>query len=238
MVLALLAAARREPMRPRSMPIRRSPDCRSLRAAIERLGVTAALRICLEFRLLDRRAAGAMDCIRHWRAALLTTAYARAIAQRLRRHDAEEIQTAAALCHVGDLSAHAPDRAGRAQLADWLTTQGVSEPLCVLVRASRDAQAQDGAACIALASRMAEVWLQPDWEVNLAHTQALAARLFGAVPDLCSWVFGVLGPQAHDLEMLAQIRWLSRRRIATLSARAQMLLRHWPAQVNGRAPRG
>lgn len=237
-VLALLTAARHggTPLRSSASiqtRSRLSGDCLSLRAAIEWLGLAAALRLCLQFRLLDRRSAGAVDCIRHWRCALLTTAYARAIAQRLRRHDVEQIQTAAALCHAGDLSGGEPERA---HLADWLAAQGVCEPLCALVHASRDAHAQDGAACIALAARMAEVWLQPDWETRLAQTQMLADRLFGTVPELCSWVFGVLGPQAGDLETLLQIRWLSRRRIARLSARAQCLLQRW--QAPAAAPTG
>ncbi|HEY9197935.1 MAG TPA: HDOD domain-containing protein [Gammaproteobacteria bacterium] len=230
-VLALLAAARH--LR-RGTRHRTRSDCLSLRAAIEHLGLAAALSICLKFRLLDRHAAEGMDCIRHWRCALLTTAYARAIARRLRRHDAEQIHTAAALCHVGDLTGGEPERA---QLAVWLAEQGVCEPLCALVHASGDAQAQGGAACIALAARMADVWLQPDWETRLAQTQVLADRLFGAVPDLCSWVFGVLGPQAGDLEILLQIRWLSRRHIAQLSARADSLAQRWRTPV-ATAPRG
>lgn len=213
-VLAILGAAAR---------VRSRPDCTSLRAAIERLGVARALRASLGFRLADRRTAAGMDCVRHWRCAVLTTAYARAIVRQLRRDDAAQIATAAALGCAEPLR---PAGDAAADTADWLARHGVGDMLCGLVRASRSAAPADAAAaCIALAARMADVWLQPDWERNLAHTRALAGRLFGAVPDLCSWVFGVLGPQAHDLEMLLQIRWPSRRGNAALSTRAQALLR-------------
>lgn len=214
-VLALLAAAARA---------KRRPDCTSLRVAIERLGVMAAVRVCLEFRLADRHTATELDCIRQWRGAVLTTAYARAIARRLRRHDADQIETAAALRCAPAL--RSTDRR-QEEPGMWLARQGVDEVLCALVRASRSLQPAGAAACVALAERMSEVWLHPDWERNLARTRALAVDLFGAVPDLCGWVFGVLGPQARDLEMLLQIRRLSQRRIAALSAQARELLLRW-----------
>lgn len=215
-VLAVLAAARDG---------RQRRDCPSLRAAIERLGYAAAVRVCLEFRLADRTAAGGIDCVRHWRCAMLTTAYAGAIAQRLRRHDSESIRTAAALRCAAALRGHAMRRD---ESVEWLAGRGVNGALRRLVQDSHAAWPGDASACVALAACMAEVWLQPDWERNFTHTRALAVRLFGAVPDLCSWVFGVLGPQAHDLEMLLHIRWPSRRRIAALTGQARALLRSWP----------
>ena len=214
-VLAVLTAAARG---------KRRPHCPSLRVAIERLGVTAALRACLNFRLADRRTATELDCIGQWRRAVLITAYARAIARRLRRHDADQIETAAALRCASAL------RSGvrREQEPDvWLAHHGVDAALCALVHASRAREPVDAAACIALAEHMSEVWLQQDWERNLARTRALAMHLFGAVPDLCGWVFGVLGPQARDLEMLLQIRRLSHRRIVALTAQAHALLLRW-----------
>lgn len=215
-VLAVLVAAARGKRRPR---------CASLRVAIERLGVAAALRVCLEFRLADRRTVAELDCTGQWRRAVLSTAYARAIAQRLRRHDADQIETAAALRCAPAL------RSGvrrEEEPGAWLAHQGVDAALCALVQASRAREPADAAACIALAERMSEVWLHPDWERNLARTRALAVQLFGTVPDLCGWVFGVLGPQARDLEMLLQIRRLSGRRSAALTAQARALLLRWP----------
>lgn len=210
LVLALLHAARRS-----------RPPC--VRAAIDHLGLPAALRVCLGFRSVDRRAAQGFDGIRHWRRSLLTSAYARAIARCLRRSDAECIQTAAVLCHAAGLPGAVPRRQA---LAAWLAAQGVCDPLCALVAASRDRECESAAACVALAECMAEVWLEPGWELNLAQARQLAGRLFGAVPDLCSWVFGVLGPQADELEMLLRMRWPSRRQDAGWRARAQRLLRN------------
>lgn len=209
LVLALLRAARDG-----------RPAC--IRAAIEYLGPPVAVRVCLGFRCADRSVARGFDCIRHWRRSLLTAAYARALAQCLRRHDAGRIQTAATLCHVAGLPGAVSRRRA---LAEWLALQGVCETLCALVDASRDVQ-DEGAACVALAECMAEVWLEPGWEMNLAQARLLAGRLFGAVPDLCSWVFGVLGPQADELDMLLRMRWPSRRQAAGWRARALGLLRN------------
>lgn len=210
LMLALLRAARNS-----------SPQC--VPEAIEHLGLPDALRVCLGFSCADRSVARRWDCIRHWRRSLLAAAYARAIAQCLRVRDAEQIQTAAVLCHVAGL----PGTVSRRQeLAEWLARQGVCTALCALVAASRDAQCEGAAACIALAECMAEVWLEPGWEMNLAQARLLAARLFGAVPDLCSWVFGVLGPQADELDMLLRMRWPSRRQAAGWRARALGLLRN------------
>ncbi|MBI5039869.1 MAG: HDOD domain-containing protein [Gammaproteobacteria bacterium] len=211
-VLALLQTARR---------CRRARGAHeSLHAAIERLGVSRALRVCLEFRLPDAQEPVGVDYIRYWRRALLTAAYARAIAGRLRSRDLERIHVAAILRNVGDL--HGGDS------ADWLDGQGVAANLCAWVRSSHgpaleSGAGHDAAACLALAAGMAEVWLRPDWETSLAQTQALAQRLFGSIPDLCSWVFGVLGPQASDLEALAQIRLPSRRDREDLYRRAAAL---------------
>ncbi|MBI5461754.1 MAG: HDOD domain-containing protein [Gammaproteobacteria bacterium] len=209
-VLALLQTARR--------CRRMRGACESLQAAIERLGVSRALHVCLEFRLPDVRMP--VDYIRYWRRALLTAAYARAIAGRLRSHDLERIHVAAILRNVGDL--HGGDS------ADWLAGQGIAANVCAWVRSSHGPALEagaghDAAACLALAAGMAEVWLRPDWETGLTQTQALAQRLFGAIPDLCSWVFGVLGPQASDLEALARIRLPSRRDSEDLYRRAAAL---------------
>ena len=205
MVVALLAAAGR-----------RASDCGpcdSLRAAIERLGMRAALRVCLEFRLLETSPAEGIAIVWHWRAALLTAAYARAIARRLRRADGELIQTAAVLC---DLRPLMPASDAAQDSVQWLAARGVPKPICALLqaRAARDAgSAGEGvaSACLRLAARMAEVWLRADWEAALTQSRILAHRLFGARPhfsahEFCVWVFGVLGPQAADLECLLQIR--------------------------------
>lgn len=209
LVLALLHAARSG-----------APRC--VEDAIGYLGLPAAMRVCLGFRSVGRSTALGFDGIRHWRRSLLAAAYARAIAQCLRRHDAVQIQTAAVLCHVAGLPGTAPPRR---RLADWLAAQGVSDPLCALVAASREAEGEGAAACVALAECMADVWLEPGWEMNLAQARQLAARLFGAVPDLCTWVFGVLGPQADELELLLQMRWPSRLQSASWQMRARRLLR-------------
>lgn len=211
-VLALLQTARR------CRRIRSASE--GLHAVIERVGVSHALRVCLEFRLPDAQAPVGVDYIRYWRRALLTAAYARAIAGRLRSRDIENIHVAAILRNVGDL--HGGDS------AEWLAGQGVAAKLCTWVRSSHGPALEtgaghDAAACLALAAGMAEVWLRPDWETGLAQTQALAQRLFGAIPDLCVWVFGVLGPQASDLEALARIRLPSRRDSETLYRRATAL---------------
>lgn len=227
LVLALLRAAR-------------DGQPHATRIAIDQLGFMAALRVCLEFRVVDRRAVRGFDGLRHWRRGVLAAAYARALAQCLRRSDVDLIQTAAVLCHVSGLPGGAPRRE---TLADWLAAQGVCGQLCALVAASRDAQSGHAAACVALAECMAEVWLEPGWEAHLALARTLAGHLFGPVPDLCSWVFGVLGPQAGDLEMLLQMRWPDRRRNADWRARAQRLLRSGPphaqdGSTDGNAPAG
>lgn len=210
-VLALLRAARRRRMR---------CACEGLYAAIERLGVPNALRVCLEFRLPESQTSTTVDYIRYWRRALLTAAYARAIAARLRSRDTEHIHVAAILRNVGDLFGGSS--------AEWLAGQGLAANLCHWIRCSHEQALEagaghDAAACLALAAGMAEVWLRPDWETGLAQTHALAQRLFGTVPDLCSWVFGVLGPQASDLEALALIRLPSRRDSEELYRRAAAL---------------
>jgi hypothetical protein len=210
-VLALLRAARR-----RRMPGR----CEGVYAAIERLGVSRALRVCLDFRLPESYVPPRIDYIRYWRRALLTAAYARAIAKRMRSQEIERIQVAAILHNVGEVLG--------ADSTDWLAGQGLTARLCAWVRYSqRDMSAvsahQDAVACLALAAGMADVWLRSDWEAGLAQTQALAQRLFGAIPDLCSWVFGVLGPQASDMEALAQIRLPTHRDNAELYRRAAAL---------------
>jgi hypothetical protein len=208
LVLALLCAAR--------------GGCpSSVIEAIQQLGVAAAVCICLRFRCADRRTAQGFDGMRHWRRGQLTVAYARAIAQCLRHRDAEQIQTAAALCHVAGLPGAV---SCRRKLPEWLALQGVGDPLCALIAASRDEGCGSAAACVALAECMAEVWLDPGWEMNLAQARLRAGRLFGAVPDLCSWVFGVLGPQADELETLLRMRWPSRRQTAAWRVQAQRLL--------------
>lgn len=208
MVVALLAAAGRRASE--------CGPCDSLRAAIERLGMRAALLVCLEFRVLEFAPATGVDMVRHWRAALLTAAYARAIARRLRRADGELIHTAAVLCNLKPLMP--PSNAAWTQhdCTQWLMARGVPKPVCALVRASAPHDADSAgesvpSACLRLAARMAEVWLRADWEAALAQSRTLAGRLFGALPDFsahefCVWVFGVLGPQAADLEGLLQIR--------------------------------
>lgn len=208
LVLALLRAARTS-----------RPD--SVRAAIEHLGPSDALRVCLGFRSARRTTVPGFDGMRHWRRSLLATAYARAIAQTLLRGDSEQIQTATALCHVAGLPGAVPRRQA---LADWLAVHGISEPLRRLIVAGRDVQCASAEACVALAECMAEVWLEPGWEMNLAQAHRLAQRVFGAVPDLCSWVFGVMGPQADELDMLLRMRWPSRHQCRNWRARAQRLL--------------
>lgn len=210
-VLALLRAAR----------LRRMRCAREgLYAAIERLGMPKALHVCLEFRLPESRASTTVDYIRYWRRALLTAAYARAIATRLRSRETEHIHVAALLRNVGDLLG--------GDSAEWLAGQGLAANLCHWIRRSHEqaldvGAGHDAAACLALAAGMAEVWLRADWETGMAQTQALAQRLFGTIPDLCSWVFGVLGPQANDLEALALIRLPSRRDSEELYRRAAAL---------------
>lgn len=213
----------------------RRERCDSVRAAIERLGVPAALRVCLDFRLLERRPGQAGEFIHHWRHALLSSAYARAIARRLRRADCDLIQTAATLRGAASLVSSSGGATDARDCARWLDEQGISPRICALVRASaapdhRLRTACVPSACLQLAARMAEVWLRPDWETTLVQTRRLAQRLFGALPDLCAadlcaWVFGVLGPQAADLEALLHIRVPGPRQVAELYRRAQ-LIRH------------
>lgn len=208
LVLALLSAAR---------------GCcpSSVTEAIQQLDVAAAMHVCLGFRCAERRTAQGFDGLRHWRRGGLAVAYARAIAHCLQHRDADQIQTAAALCHVAGLPGAVLHRR---KLPEWLALQGVCDPLCALIAASRDEGCGSAAACVALAECMAEVWLDPGWEMNLAQARLLAGRLFGAVPDLCSWVFGVLGPQAGELETLLRMRWPSRRQNSAWRVQAQRLL--------------
>lgn len=205
--------------------------CTSVHAAIERLGMRRAMRICLRFRLLDRHAAGGVDYIRQWRQALLMTAYARAIARRLRRADWACIQTAAALHAIGpitDSGIRPQSTSAGSRTAEWLAAQGVSRALCELVGAShRELPGHHNldvaAACIVLAGSMADVWLRADWELTATQTKILAQRLFGAIPDLCAWVFGVLGPQATELETLLQIGYPTRRKMVEIYQSARRL---------------
>ena len=235
MVVALLVAAGRRASD--------SGPCDSLQAAIERLGIRDALQVCLEFRLLETAPSKEVDIVRHWRYLLLTAAYARAIARRLRRADGELIHTAAVLCDLtplipaSDSGSNSGSNSGsdfglvRPGCAQWLAERGVSEPICALVQASvtRDAgSAGEGvpSACLRLAARMAEVWVRADWEAALVQSRALASRLFGALPgfsanDFCVWVFGVLGPQAADLQGLLQIRLPAPGQAAALYRRAR-----------------
>lgn len=208
--------------------------CTSLQAAVERLGVIEALNVCLGFRLLKRSAAGAIDHIRHWQHAVLRSAYAGAIARRLRRADWACIQTAAVLRNLGDMingggvtvlsTARSSDR----EMADWLEARAVSSVIADLVTTSHNRCAPMGdideaASCIILAESMADVWLCADWEATTAQTQALAQHMFGAIPDLCVWVFGVLGPQAVELESLLRIDYPSRRKMIELYKTARSL---------------
>ena len=223
MVVALLAAAGRRASA--------SGPCDSLQAAIERLGARDALQVCLAFRLLETAPAKGIDIVRHWRYALLTAAYARAIARRLRRADGELIHTAAVLCDLTPLLPASDAGLVGQDSARWLAERGVSEPICALVQASATpdpCSAGEGvpSACLRLAARMAEVWLRADWEAALVQSRALAGRLFGALPDFsasdfCVWVFGVLGPQAADLQGLLQIRLPAPGQAAALYRRAR-----------------
>ncbi len=201
--------------------------CTSVQAAIERLGIAKAMYICLGFRLLDRRAAGGVDYIRFWRHALLRSAYAGAIAYRLRRADCSEIKTAATLCNLGDLRMH-KNMNGMCGADISFDAYAVSSVIIELVNAScnrggilTDIDAAVG--CVVLAESMANVWLCADWKVARAHTQQLAQRLFGEIPNLCAWVFGVLGPQAIELESLLHIQYPRRRKIIELYELAKNL---------------
>lgn len=214
-VVALLTAAGRDPR----------ARCASPRRAIERLGLVNALEVCLDFRLVDHRATDGVDYIRHWRHTLLTAAYVRAIAQRLRRTDQELLVTAALLRNLDPLLGGNRDDAGDG--IRWLARQGISAHLCDLIQASHqpaDALGEQDAApaCLLLGACMAEVWLRANWAETLWQARALAQRLFGAIPDLCEWLFGVLGPQADDLERLLKIRLPHRHQVEYLyrSARA------------------
>jgi hypothetical protein len=228
MAVALLSAASGR------SPTTREP-CDSVRVAIERLGVRAALQVCLGFRLPESRAANGVDLVQHWRYALLTSAYARAIARHLRRADCDLIQTAATLCNLAALMPAAGAAMDCGTCDRWLGKQRVSSRIRALVRASAGSDARLPAecvptACLRLAARMAEVWLRPDWETTLTQTRRLAQRLFGALPDLCAadlctWVFGVFGPQARDLEALLQIRVPGPRQTAELYRRANLVRR-------------
>ena len=218
LVTALLAAAGRDRIR-----------CATVHSAVERLGILNALRVCLDFRLLDPQCTANIDYIHHWRHTLLTAAYARAIAQRLRRPDQELLRTAALLRNLGTLlldeDGYGLDGAG---CADWLARQGISQRLCALIRTSHQpathlAQTDSAAACVLLAATMADVWLRANWEETLWQTRTLAQQLFGAIPDLCEWLYGVLGPQANDLEVLLDIRLPHRRQMLSLYQEARAL---------------
>lgn len=219
LVTALLAAAGRD----------HRARCATVRSAVERLGLSNALRVCLDFQLVDPQCAAGIDYIRHWRHTLLTAAYARAIAQRLRRPDQELLRTAALLRNLGtllvDRDGHGMDGAG---CAGWLARQGISHRLCKLIRTSHQpatslAQTDYAAACVLLAATMAEVWLRANWEETLWQTRTLAQQLFGEIPDLCEWLYGVLGPQADDLEVLLGIRLPHRRQVDSLYREARVL---------------
>ena len=228
MAVALLSAASRRSSTARD-------PCDSVRVAIERLGVRDALQVCLDFRLPERRATNGVDLVQHWRYALLTSAYARAIARRLRRADCDLIQTAATLRNLACLMPEAGAAMDCGACDRWLGKQRISSRIRALVRTSAGSDAClptecVPTACLRLAARMAEVWLRPDWETTLTQTRRLAQRLFGALPDLCAadlctWVFGVFGPQARDLEALLQIRVPAPRQTAELYRRAH-LMRH------------
>lgn len=218
--------------------------CTSVQSAIERLGVTRALCVCLGFRLLGRSSAGAVDHIRHWQHAVLRSAYAGAIARRLRRADWAGIQTAAVLRNLGDMMvgqdatgmpASSSSREGK---AGWLEARAVSRVIADLVTTSQSgcaplADIDEAASCIILAESMADVWLCADWETTTAQTQALAQHMFGAIPDLCVWVFGVLGPQAVELESLLRINYPSRRKMIELYKSAHSLRASLCAAVQG-----
>lgn len=210
-VLALLLAAQRQHPQAAS---------KGLLAAIESLGVNRALSVSLSFRLPDPPILPMLDYIRYWRRAMLTAAYARVIARRIRSPFVEQIHATAILHNVGEVCG--------SEGVEWLAGQGLAEPMCQWLRRSHAkraavASSEDAVACLALAAGMAEVWLCTDWKSGLAHIQALAQSLFGAVPDLCSWAFGVLGPQADDLESLARIHLPGRRECAQLYGRAELL---------------
>lgn len=199
--------------------------CTSVRAAIERLGVQRALCVCLSFRLLvRRRSVSDIDYIRYWQHAVLRSAYAGAIARRLRRIDWACIKTAAVLRNIAVLIDRNADSAlspGVEASAGWLEARNVSRVICGLVATGHGGHAylsdiDEATGCIVLAERMADVWLCSDWQATMASTQALAQHMFGAIPDLCAWVFGVLGPQAVELESLLQIRHPGRGKIIEL----------------------
>lgn len=199
----------------------------SVRSSIERLGVGRALHTCLTSDILQRDMVGNGDCIRHWRCALLTAAYARAVATRLRRTDVEIIQTAAVLRNVRELLTACrcvPYNDTGAHGIDWLHTLGISSAICDLIHRSLTTTGDEAADCLTLGSRMAEVWLSRDWERSLTETRAIAQDLFGAIPDLCAWVFGISGPQARDLEDLLKLRFPSRKQADALRLKAQFIV--------------
>ena len=199
--------------------------CTSVRAAIERLGVPRALCVCLSFRLLvARRPVSDIDYIRYWQHAVLRSAYAGAIARHLRRTDWACIKTAAVLRNIGmliDQNADSATSHGVETSAGWLEARNVSSVICGLVAAGHGehvclSDIDEATGCIVLAESMADVWLCSDWQATISSTQALAQHMFGAIPDLCAWVFGILGPQAVELESLLQIRHLGQCKIIEL----------------------
>ncbi|HRD64537.1 MAG TPA: GGDEF domain-containing protein [Candidatus Competibacter sp.] len=136
-----------------------------------------------------------------------------------------------------------------AQVGSWLLRRwGLPEHLCQAVLGSAypsdadvSAQHRTLVECVALAVRLADIWIQPSYWQNSPQVVELARQWFGLDTDDYMEILEAVSTKFPEIAQLFQIEALDAAEVAGIleQAREVLTIRHarsWPATLGKRAP--